>query len=77
MQWLPPDRWEALKQGSDCPMCADMHWDENPFSFFVTRLRQSIVRLPRNQYLRGWAIVIFNRHVNELFELNEHELLAF
>src|ERR1051326_3102240 len=77
MRWLPPAEWEKLKQGIDCPMCGDIHLDENPFSFLVAELRQRLVRLPKNQYLKGWTIIALKRHANEMFELSDQELLGF
>jgi ATP adenylyltransferase len=35
------------------------------------------VRLPKNQYQRGWTLVVLKRHAHELFELTEVELAAF
>lgn len=75
--WTPQPVWQALKQGIDCPMCADIHLDENVHSFLVAELSQSFVRLPKNQYMRGWTLVACKRHVNELFELTDQELAAF
>ena len=75
--WLPPEKWEPLKAGVGCPMCADLHLPENPFSFLVSERRQSYVRLPRNQFMRGWTIVAFKRHACELFELTPTELSEF
>jgi diadenosine tetraphosphate (Ap4A) HIT family hydrolase len=77
MKWKSPDRWEEIKNGVNCPMCQDLHLEENPFSFFVTELKQTYVRLPKNQYMKGWTIVALKRHANELFELTEKELLEF
>ena len=77
MKWMAPEAWQALKQGKDCPMCADIHLAENPHSFKVCELSQSIVRLPRNQYMRGWTLVVLKRHAAELFELSPHELHGF
>ena len=77
MQWKSPDEWAYLKSGVTCPMCQDIHLEENPFSFLVTELKQSYVRLPRNQFMRGWTIVALKRHACELFELGEQELLEF
>lgn len=74
MKWLPPEVWTRLKDGIDCSMCADLHLDENPFRLKVAELRQSYVRLPRNQYLRGWTVVALRRHASELFELSDAEL---
>lgn len=75
--WMPQPAWEALKQGIDCPMCVDIHLDENVHSFMVAELTQSFVRLPKNQSMRGWTLVACKRHVNELFELTDQELTAF
>lgn len=77
MKWKSSGEWERLKSGADCPMCQDISLPENPFSLKVVELRQSFVRLPRNQYMRGWTIVAFKRHACELFELNPKELLEF
>jgi sarcosine oxidase gamma subunit len=30
MKWMSPEAWLALKQGKECPMCADIHLAENP-----------------------------------------------
>ena len=68
MKWMAPEPWRALKQGKACPMCADIHLAENPHSFNVCELSQSFVRLPRNQYMRGWTLVVLKRHAAELFE---------
>jgi diadenosine tetraphosphate (Ap4A) HIT family hydrolase len=77
LKWPSPDQWSRLKAGVDCPLCADIHLDENPFSYKVAEFAHTWVRLPKNQYQRGWTIVFLKRHANELFELNDIELLAF
>jgi len=77
MRWTPPERWADLKRGIGCAFCADAHLDENPASFKVADLDYSIVRLPKNQYMRGWTVVVLKRHANELFELGEDELAGF
>src|SRR4051812_2936354 len=77
MRWLPPETWTRLKAGIDFPMCADIQLDENPFSFKIAELRQSYVRLPKNQYMRGWTVVALRRHASELFELSDAEVLGF
>jgi diadenosine tetraphosphate (Ap4A) HIT family hydrolase len=77
MKWKSPQEWEKLKQGIDCPICEDMHLEENRFSFKVTELQQGIVRLAKNQYMRGYTVVFFRWHANELFELSSQELAQF
>jgi len=77
MTWKDPVKWEAMKNGKDCPFCLDIRLEENPYSFKVAELSQSIVRLPRNQYWRGWVIVALKRHATELFELTADELSGY
>jgi len=77
MQWKSPARWEELKKGINCPMCLDFPLPENPFSFLVIELQQSFVRLPKNQYYRGWTIVGLKKHANELFDLSDRQLLEY
>lgn len=77
MKWKQKDEWENLKKGIGCPMCADFPLVENKFSYLVTELDQSYVRLPKNQYYKGWTIVGLKKHASELFELDEKTLLGF
>ncbi|MBC7809318.1 MAG: HIT family protein [Akkermansiaceae bacterium] len=77
MRWKSPEEWSKLTSGETCPMCQDIHRDENPHSFLVTELPTSYVRLPRNQWMRGWTIVALKRHACELFELSPEELAGF
>ena len=75
--WGSVEAWTQLKAGVDCSMCADIHLDENEFSYKVAEFRHTLVRLPKNQYVRGWTIVVLKRHASELFELKDAELSAF
>lgn len=77
VEWKSPAEWSRLKAGVDCGFCADIHLDVNAFSYKVAEFEHSIVRFPKNQYVRGWTIVALKRHANELFELTDSELLAF
>lgn len=77
MQWKSPEEWANLKAGAGCPFCENLDADENEFSYLVTSLLHSVVRLPKNQYMRGWTTVVFKRHANELFELAPHECAGF
>ena len=77
MGWTSVEEWDRLKAGVGCPMCADIHLDENAFSYKVAEFEHTYVRLPKNQYQRGWTLVVLKRHANELFELTEVELAAF
>lgn len=75
--WKSPDEWSKLRAGIGCLICEDMDEDENRFSFKVAELQQSIIRLPKNQFLRGWTTVLLKRHANELFELSGQELSEY
>jgi diadenosine tetraphosphate (Ap4A) HIT family hydrolase len=77
MAWTDPVAWARLLAGADCAMCADIHLEANAFSVLVAELRQSYVRLARNQYRRGYTVVALKRHANELFELSDDELAQY
>lgn len=77
MSWRNKEKWQAMKKGIDCPFCLDIHLDENPYSFKVAELQTSYVRLPKNQYWKGWVIVALKHHANELYELSHDELAKF
>jgi diadenosine tetraphosphate (Ap4A) HIT family hydrolase len=77
MKWHTPETWDALKQGQGCAFCTGLLDEANPFSFLVAELEHNVVRLPRNQFMRGWTVVIFKRHANELFELSSAERAGF
>ncbi len=66
-----------MKSGESCPLCADIHLDENPFSFKIAELEHTFVRLPRNQFCRGYVLVALKRHATELFDLSTKELNGF
>ena len=77
MSWKDAEKWQAMKEGIDCPFCLDIHLEENPHSFKVAELQSSFVRLPKNQYWKGWTIIALKRHANELFELSSDEIAQF
>jgi hypothetical protein len=62
MGWTSVEEWDRLKAGLGCPMCADIHLDENEFSYKVSEFEHTYVRLPKNQYQRGWTLVVLKRH---------------
>jgi diadenosine tetraphosphate (Ap4A) HIT family hydrolase len=77
MQWISKPEWDKAKAGINCSFCSGIHSDENSYGFKIVELDHSVVRLPKNQYMRGWTIVALKRHANELFELSEAELNGF
>jgi ATP adenylyltransferase len=77
MTWKNPEKWEAMKRGDECPMCSDIFLEENKHSFLIAELEYSYVRFPKNQYYKGWVVVFFKRHANELYELSAEELAGY
>ncbi len=77
MSWKDSEKWAAMRQGIGCPFCADIHEEENNFSYKVAELKQSYVRLPKDQTVRGYVLVALKRHANELFELSPQERAEF
>lgn len=78
MSWKDAQVWERLKSGADCPMCSDeIYLEENAYGFKVADLPTSVVRLSRNQFHRGWTVVILRRHACELHELTAEEISGF
>lgn len=73
MTWKNPKKWKEMKSGRSCPMCADIPLEENKHGFLIRELKQSYVRLPKNQHYYGWVIVFLKRHANELYELEDEE----
>ena len=52
-RWMPHEKWDALVRGDGCLLCTEVEKAENDFSFLVTRLETSNLRLVKNQYARG------------------------
>lgn len=77
MTWKDQKKWEKMWNGEECPFCQDCHLDENQFSYKVAELSGSYVRLPKNQYWRGWVLVALKIHKNELYEMSVEELSQF
>jgi diadenosine tetraphosphate (Ap4A) HIT family hydrolase len=77
MDWDDADSWDRMRRGVACPMCSDISLSTNEFSILVAELRQSYVRLARNQYRRGYTVVALKRHAHELFELRTVELAGY
>src|SRR3954451_13033010 len=75
--WSDPIGWQRLRAGDDCPMCLDGNLESNAFSLRVAEMDWSVMRLARNQWCRGWSLVILKSHACELFELSDAELCGF
>ena len=77
MNWKTPEEWARLKSGQNCPMCLESGMEENPYSYKIIELNRSIVRLNKNQHMKGWTTLVLKRHAAELFELEPEERAGF
>jgi diadenosine tetraphosphate (Ap4A) HIT family hydrolase len=68
-RWMPHEKWDALVKGDSCLLCREVETEENDFSFLVARLETSNLRLVKNQYARGYCVLLFREHACELHEL--------
>jgi diadenosine tetraphosphate (Ap4A) HIT family hydrolase len=77
--WQTREEWQALVDGVNCPMCATLRADEavTPYNFKVATMRAGRLYLQRNQFIRGYCILMAERHVIELHELEALERVVF
>jgi diadenosine tetraphosphate (Ap4A) HIT family hydrolase len=73
--WMRRERWDALVQGDGCRLCAEIASGEaeNTHGFLVADLRNSQLRLSREQHVPGWCVLTCRRHVREPHELAPEE----
>jgi diadenosine tetraphosphate (Ap4A) HIT family hydrolase len=78
-EWMPRERWESLIRGEDCPLCVECQSTEtvDPYGYTVAQLQLSRLRLVRNQFVRGYCILICNTHVQEPYQLSDVEQSLF
>ena len=71
--WMRRERWDALVRGEDCPLCREVQSAEqvNEYGQTVADLRFSRLRWVRNQYVKGYCVLICHKHVSEPYELEE------
>src|SRR5947209_11825768 len=73
--WMPPEQWDALVRGEQCPLCVEITSQEpvNPYGYTVADLGMSRLRLAVNQFVPGYCILICKKHVRELYHLTLEE----
>lgn len=78
-EWMSHDQWNALLRGEGCPLCAECLSDTliGPEGYTVRRLPLSQLRLMKNQYVSGYAVLICTKHVREPYDLNADESAQF
>src|SRR6266540_1575872 len=67
-RWMSRRRWADLISGRSCPICDDLDNVETEHGFLVARLGVSVLNLSRNQFARGYCILVYRRHAAELHE---------
>jgi diadenosine tetraphosphate (Ap4A) HIT family hydrolase len=77
--WMPHEEWDALVRGDTCPVCPEMKSSqpENDEGFTITDLAISRLRLARNQYVRGYCVLLCHQHVREPYDLDEQDQRLF
>jgi len=77
--WMPREHWDAMVRGEDCPLCAEVAstQPDNEFGLKIADLNFSRLRLARNQYVKGYCVLICHKHVREPYELTANERTTF
>ncbi len=77
--WMPRERWESLVRGENCPLCAVIQSTEpeDEVAFRVANLRLSQLSLRKNQFVRGYCILVCTKHVREPYHLTAEEQSLF
>jgi diadenosine tetraphosphate (Ap4A) HIT family hydrolase len=73
--WMPQGKWDALVRGEGCPLCAELtkKEDSDEYGYNVADLQLSRLRLNKNQYVKGYCVLICHKHVREPYELSRGE----
>ena len=76
---MPREHWDALVRGDDCPLCQAIATDvvADEYGHTVADLEFGRLRLSRNQYVKGYCVLICKRHVCEPHELTKDERTRF
>ena len=75
INWMPREKWDALVRGEGCPLCGEILKTEplNEFGYTVADLKTGRLRLCSNQYVKGYCVLIYKKHVREPYELSPEE----
>lgn len=71
-QWTDPDRWALLRSSEGCVICR-----QGAPNDILVELETSWVTVNEDALMRGYACLVFRRHVVELHDLSEAEGAAF
>ena len=70
--WTDPERWAKLRSGETCVICRRGAPED-----VLVELESSWVTVTEDALMRGYACLVFRRHVVELHDLTEEEGAAF
>jgi diadenosine tetraphosphate (Ap4A) HIT family hydrolase len=71
--------WDSLISGEQCPVCDLMRLEkqEDKHMIRICDLTISRLYLAKNQFVQGYCILIYNRHVIEPYELSTAERSSY
>lgn len=71
--------WDSLITGETCPVCDLLHLDkqEDEHLIKICDLTFSRLFLAKNQFVRGYCVLICRRHVIEPYELSNQERVSY
>ncbi|MCA9890921.1 MAG: HIT family protein [Anaerolineae bacterium] len=75
--WMPLAKWRGLIDGTTCPMCGDQTADENEYSFKIATLASGRLQLQKNQFIKGYCLLIANGHYSELHTMPADQQATF
>ena len=75
--WMPLAKWRGLIDGDTCPMCGDQSADENEYSYKIAMLESGRLQLQKNQFIKGYCILIAEGHYSELHSMPTDHQAAF
>jgi diadenosine tetraphosphate (Ap4A) HIT family hydrolase len=74
-QWMSREKWDALVRGENCPLCAVVAAGDA--TNYIADLSISRLILNKNQYVKGYCLLICRKHVREPYELSAGEQHQF
>lgn len=74
-----PQNWNTLISGTNCPVCDQIRLNENEDKHLIKicDLKFSCLYLAKNQFVKGYCVLICHRHVIEPYELSKKERATY
>jgi diadenosine tetraphosphate (Ap4A) HIT family hydrolase len=71
--------WNSLISGERCPVCEQIRLDQkdDDYLLYICDLPFSRLYLAKNQFVKGYCVLICHRHVIELHELSKQERASY